>query len=196
MELGTNLKVPDETQPRGYKFLKDEDVPDYIRNLVELSILEVISRPEICYKKAHRLNSIFTSIEPSKHSDEVMVLFMVMARASMQLYEFEVHYTVNKPSSTEALRKAIALSGFVGCLFTVGLVDMKHLHHWMTKVLIGTENKFIRENLMEIVKESLLLLMREMETPTDSDCYKGFIDMIDAIDEENLFLEVDKHSIQ
>lgn len=196
MEIETTIKIPDETQENGFKTLKAKEVPNYMKSLAELNIREVISHPEISYDKAYKIYKKITAIEPAKHADEVMLWFMVMVRASLQSYEREVHETVNKPSSTEAIRKAIALSSFVGYCYIVGLADMAHLSHWMMKVTVGEKNKFIRENLMQIVKVNLMLFMQEKKEIEDSECDNCLMAMIDAINEENPFDEGDMEEVE
>lgn len=138
--------------PEEFIKLDNKKIPGFLKHLAEETIRRVSNEPEIALDCAYRIYKRLTNTQPEEHADAMKLWFMAFARQAFEVYEKEVNGIVNKESTTEEIRRAFGISGYVGYLFIHGLVDINTVEHWIMNVLQGDINKIIRLNLMEIVK--------------------------------------------
>lgn len=194
IKLDSLLRIPDEKKPNGFKVLKGDDVLDYIQTIAHSTIAKVLIYPECAYEQSKKIYQNLIKAEPPAYADELMLWFMVCIRKSLKSLEEEVSYTVNNASSTYALRRAIAISSLAGYLYIHSLADTAFLDHWMMNVLVGEENKFIRLNLMEIVKIQLMIFVEEKEEGNEGN--ETLMKMYKAICDENPYDEEDMEEVE
>jgi hypothetical protein len=189
------VKIPDES-PNGFKVIETKEIPVFLKTLADSIILKALAEPEMTYELAYKLYKKLTNTEPQKHADTLMLWFMVIIRAQLTPFEREVKETMSKVSTTATTRRAVGLSSLLGHLYCHGLADMAHLDHWMSNVVVGEKNQFIRWNLMEIVKVQLKIFVEESDGNEEEISKVTKKKLYKMICEENPYDEDDLEEVQ
>lgn len=138
-----------------FKFMDSLTIKrDDLRKLAENSIKEVTLNPENALKRSEEIYKILINIEPNEEIEIPWETFTEELKKVLKKSEDEFRSFL-KSSNSETIRKVVGLSSLIGHLSNRGLIDYEIVHKWMTEILDDEEKKFVKLNLMEIVKDQV-----------------------------------------
>jgi hypothetical protein len=138
-----------------FSFLDSSNVTlEDIKKFVEISIEEVKLNPENAFKVSEEIYKILIDIEPNEEVEVPWESFTEIFREVLKDFEEESKNSLNS-SDSEKIRKVVGLSSLIGYLSNRALIDYKVVNYWMNEILENKQNKFVKINLMEIVKDQV-----------------------------------------
>lgn len=174
------VEVPDENF-NSYQKIEISRISSLFIPLIKRKVNDVKLNPENAFQKARDMQLFLAGTKPSSVREKISIIFMECVAEVMKDHEVEAH-TALMSSNNNQIKEIVGLSSLLGYIFTRALVDYEAIHNWMLNILNVEENKFVRNNFIEIVKEKVYICEDEYDYDGN---LKEMREEIEKYEEEN-----------